>query len=66
LRVKHSGFKMEKKKQRGGKRVGSGRPRCQPTSIITFRVPDKWKDEIVATVNDWIRDIRIKDLKQKL
>lgn len=37
---------MESQKQRGGARPGSGRPKGQPHSIISFRVPTEKATEL--------------------
>lgn len=40
----------EEKKQRGGKRVGAGRPVSAPTKIITFRIRPVWEKSIRKVV----------------
>jgi len=40
----------------GGKRAGSGRPRCEDTATVSFRVKSRFKDEIKKACEDLIRD----------
>jgi len=49
---------MESTKQRGGKREGSGRPKGEPTTILTFRVKSEMAAEIKSTISKWLKDIQ--------
>jgi len=50
-----------KKDNRGGKRDGSGRPKGNPTKVLSYRVPQK----IAGTIDRKIREI-IEDFKPGL
>lgn len=47
-----------KKKKRGGKRKGAGRPKTHPTKIITFRLRHNWEDRIRKVVKDEIIELK--------
>lgn len=52
---------MESTNQRGGTRPGAGRPRKEPTTILTFRVRSEWAAEIKQTVKKWIKDLESRE-----
>jgi len=37
---------------------GRGQPRKEPTTVITFRVPAKWAEEIKSTVKQIINNFK--------
>lgn len=40
---------------RGGKRPGAGRPKGEPTRKIGIRVPEKWHEEIILLIREYIK-----------
>jgi len=45
----------------GGKRPGSGRPKGEPHTIISFRVKSEMAAEIKQTINKWLKDLERPD-----
>jgi len=41
----------------GGKRIGSGRPKKEPTTTINFRVPFSRKEEIKKLLSDYLKKV---------
>ena len=40
---------------RGGRRPGAGRPKGEPTRKIGIRVPEKWHEEIILLIREYIK-----------
>ena len=49
---------MQTKSTHGGKRTGSGRPKGEPHTIISFRVKSEMAFEIKNTISKWLKDIQ--------
>lgn len=44
-----------KKENRGGARKGAGRPKCEPTKTLAYRVPERLADRIDKAIRRLIK-----------